>query len=50
MLKFVFLSLITFLITVGLLVPLTSVYFSIMIPFVSALVGLSVLNKIEEIE
>ncbi len=48
MLKFVFLSLITFLITIGLLLPLTSVYFSIMIPFVSALVGLSILNKIED--
>lgn len=48
MLKFVLLSLITFLITVGLLVPLTSVYFSIMIPCFSAVVGLSVLNKIED--
>jgi len=48
MLKFVFLSLITFLITIGLLLPLTSVYFSIMIPLFSAVVGLSVLNKIED--
>ncbi|MFL2699624.1 MAG: hypothetical protein EVB00_01915 [SAR86 cluster bacterium] len=48
MLKFVFLSLITFIITVGLLVPLTSVYFSIMIPIFSAVVGLSILNKTDE--
>lgn len=48
MLKFVLLSLITFLIAIGLLVPLSSVYFSIMIPFVSAVAGLSILNKTED--